>query len=104
MAAYFVIAAMMRPRVAASKPRLTRNGEMPTRACHAATRLGIFHLRHPGLDPGCRGGRRLPRRPVQPSKGHKREHLFSDSIHYELQYLELMQRIWVEGDERVART
>jgi thymidylate synthase len=27
-----------------------------------------------------------------------------DSIHYELQYLDLMQRIWVEGDERVDRT
>ncbi|WP_247594596.1 thymidylate synthase [Sphingopyxis sp. PAMC25046] len=28
----------------------------------------------------------------------------SDSIHYELQYLDLMRRIWVEGDERVDRT
>jgi thymidylate synthase len=27
-----------------------------------------------------------------------------DSIHYELQYLDLMRRIWVEGDERVDRT
>jgi thymidylate synthase len=28
----------------------------------------------------------------------------SESIHYELQYLDLMRRIWVEGDERVDRT
>ncbi len=27
-----------------------------------------------------------------------------DTIHYELQYLELMRRIWSEGDERVDRT
>lgn len=27
-----------------------------------------------------------------------------DSIHYELQYLDLMRRIWVEGDERIDRT
>ncbi len=27
-----------------------------------------------------------------------------ESIHYELQYLDLMRRIWVEGDERVDRT
>ena len=27
-----------------------------------------------------------------------------DSIHYELQYLDLMRRVWVEGDERVDRT
>ena len=28
----------------------------------------------------------------------------SESIHYEQQYLDLMRRIWVEGDERVDRT
>jgi len=28
----------------------------------------------------------------------------SESIHYELQYLDLMRRIWVEGDERIDRT
>ena len=28
----------------------------------------------------------------------------SESIHYELQYLDLMRRIWTEGDERVDRT
>ena len=28
----------------------------------------------------------------------------SETIHYELQYLDLMRRIWTEGDERVDRT
>src|SRR3546814_15382278 len=34
-------------------------------------------------------------------RGQRRERVLSDSIHYELQYLDLMRRIWVEGDERV---
>src|SRR3546814_5369129 len=37
-------------------------------------------------------------------RGQKQEPVLSDSIHYELQYLDLMRRIWVEGDERVDRT
>src|SRR3546814_7932903 len=37
-------------------------------------------------------------------RGQSRERVLSDSIHYELQYLDLMRRIWVEGDERVDRT
>src|SRR3546814_17124349 len=34
----------------------------------------------------------------------KRERILSESIHYELQYLDLMRRIWIEGDERIDRT
>jgi len=42
---------------------------------------------------------------AQPSKERpNRERVLPESIHYELQYLDLMRRIWVEGDERVDRT
>lgn len=47
----------------------------------------------------------LPRRRAEPSKERlSRERILSESIHYELQYLDLMRRIWVEGDERIDRT
>ena len=42
---------------------------------------------------------------AQPSKERpNRERVLAESIHYELQYLDLMRRIWVEGDERIDRT
>ena len=42
---------------------------------------------------------------MTPSKEcEAQERILPDSIHYELQYLDLMRRIWTEGDERVDRT
>jgi thymidylate synthase len=46
----------------------------------------------------------LPGGVAEPSRRAQRERILSESIHYERQYLDLMRRIWTEGDERVDRT
>lgn len=46
----------------------------------------------------------LPAGAVEPSRRRHWERILSESIHYERQYLDVMRRIWTEGDERVDRT